>query len=231
MERMRLNWSPEGRSLLRRRQDQKLPNNLVIVGSAGPSQAKHYGQLQSCPTLCDPKDCSPPGSSVHRILQARLLEWAAISFSIAGQNSILFKATRRDPEMEGRPVLHEEGGSYGGGRGLTGRLHPLQHSPLPQSPAPSLPLPHSPFTGFGHPSWFYGERIPPWLWLCPSQLPGLETGIQLVTPEPGRGKSAGKVPLHLDTEPLPSKGSRSANSRHSGQCLRESCLERSCQNR
>ena len=51
----------------------------------------------------------------------------------------------------------------------------------------------------------------PWLWLCPSQLPGLETGIQLVTPEPGRGKSAGKVPLHLDMEPLPSKGSRSAN--------------------
>ena len=37
--------------------------------------------LQSCPTLCDPMDSSPPGSSVHRILQARTLEWAAISFS------------------------------------------------------------------------------------------------------------------------------------------------------
>ena len=36
---------------------------------------------QSCPTLCDPMDCSPPGSSVHRILQARVLEWVAISFS------------------------------------------------------------------------------------------------------------------------------------------------------
>ena len=36
---------------------------------------------QSCPTLCDPMDCSPPGSSVHGILQARILEWAAISFS------------------------------------------------------------------------------------------------------------------------------------------------------
>ena len=32
---------------------------------------------QSCPTLCNPKDCSPPGSSVHRILQARILEWGA----------------------------------------------------------------------------------------------------------------------------------------------------------
>ena len=36
---------------------------------------------QSCPTLCDPMDCSLPGSSVHEILQARILEWVAISFS------------------------------------------------------------------------------------------------------------------------------------------------------
>ena len=38
---------------------------------------------QSCRTLCDPVDCSPPGSSVHGILQARILEWVAISFQIA----------------------------------------------------------------------------------------------------------------------------------------------------
>ena len=37
--------------------------------------------LQSCPTLCDPMDCSLPGFSVHGILQARTLEWVAISFS------------------------------------------------------------------------------------------------------------------------------------------------------
>ena len=37
--------------------------------------------LQSCPTLCDPVDCSPPGSSVHGILKARILEWVAIPFS------------------------------------------------------------------------------------------------------------------------------------------------------
>ena len=36
---------------------------------------------QSCLTLCDPMDCSPPGSSVHGILQARILEWVAILFS------------------------------------------------------------------------------------------------------------------------------------------------------
>ena len=39
--------------------------------------------LQSCPTLCDPIDGSPPGSPVPGILQARSLEWAAISFSNA----------------------------------------------------------------------------------------------------------------------------------------------------
>ena len=36
---------------------------------------------QSCPTLRDPVDCSPPGSSVHGIFQARVLEWGAITFS------------------------------------------------------------------------------------------------------------------------------------------------------
>ena len=36
---------------------------------------------QSCPTLCDPVDCSLPGFSVHGILQARILEWVTISFS------------------------------------------------------------------------------------------------------------------------------------------------------
>ena len=39
--------------------------------------------LQSCPTLCNPIDSSPPGSSIPGILQARILEWVAISFSNA----------------------------------------------------------------------------------------------------------------------------------------------------
>ena len=41
--------------------------------------------LQSCLTLCDPRDGSPPGSPVPGILQARTLEWVAISFSNAGK--------------------------------------------------------------------------------------------------------------------------------------------------
>ena len=38
---------------------------------------------QSCPTLRDPMDCSLPGSSIHGIFQARVLEWGAIAFSVA----------------------------------------------------------------------------------------------------------------------------------------------------
>ena len=37
---------------------------------------------QSCPTLSDPVDCSPPGSSVHGLFQARVLEWGAVAFSV-----------------------------------------------------------------------------------------------------------------------------------------------------
>ena len=43
---------------------------------------------QSCPTLSDPMDCSPPGSSIHGIFQARILEWGAIAFSYSPTNLI-----------------------------------------------------------------------------------------------------------------------------------------------
>ena len=47
--------------------------------------------LQSCPTLCDPIDSSPPGSPVPGILQARTLEWVAISFSNARKQKVKVK--------------------------------------------------------------------------------------------------------------------------------------------
>ena len=53
---------------------------LLRVRSAAAAAAK---SLQSCPTLCDPIDGSPPGSLVPGILQARTLEWVAISLSNA----------------------------------------------------------------------------------------------------------------------------------------------------
>ena len=49
---------------------------LLIIGLLSESEV-----AQSCPTLCDPIDCSLPGSSVHEIFQAIVLEWIAISFS------------------------------------------------------------------------------------------------------------------------------------------------------
>ena len=51
--------------------------------------------LQSCPTLCDPKDGSPPGSPVPGILQARTLEWVAISFSNAWKWKVKVKSLSR----------------------------------------------------------------------------------------------------------------------------------------
>ena len=44
---------------------------------------------QLCPTLCDPVNCSPPGFSVHGILQAKILEWVAIPFSRGSSIPIL----------------------------------------------------------------------------------------------------------------------------------------------
>ena len=45
-------------------------------------KAKGEGEVaQSCPNLSDPMDCSPPGSSIHGIFQASVLEWGAIAFS------------------------------------------------------------------------------------------------------------------------------------------------------
>ena len=55
----------------------ELPGKLVRLNAAAAKS------LQSCPTLCDPVDSSPPGSPVPGILQVRTLEWVAISFSNA----------------------------------------------------------------------------------------------------------------------------------------------------
>jgi len=56
------------------------PSICMYVYAAAAAVAK---SLQSCLTLCDPIDGSPPGSSIPGILQARTLEWVAISFSSA----------------------------------------------------------------------------------------------------------------------------------------------------
>ena len=52
--------------------------NISLAGLKVKSEVK---VTQSCPTLCDPMDCGPPGSSVHGILQARIQGWVAVPFS------------------------------------------------------------------------------------------------------------------------------------------------------
>ena len=64
-----------------------LPYNLGISLLSSNSEPLASGMLaaakslQSCPTLCDPIDGSPPGSFIHGIFQARVLEWGAIALS------------------------------------------------------------------------------------------------------------------------------------------------------
>ena len=58
---------------------------ICVLFSTSFSAAAAAKLLQSCPTLCDSTDGSPPGSAVPGILQARTLEWVAISFSNAGK--------------------------------------------------------------------------------------------------------------------------------------------------
>ena len=75
--------------------------------------------VQSCPTLSDPMDCSPPGSSVHGIFQARVLEWGAIAFSKKGSvhssylcvwpTSTCPKQTRNLSRLEGKSMKHKLG--------------------------------------------------------------------------------------------------------------------------
>ena len=68
----------------RRRKDLEHIEILEATGyGGGHAAAAAAKSLQSCPTLCDPVDRSPPGSPVPGILQARTLEWVAISFSNA----------------------------------------------------------------------------------------------------------------------------------------------------
>ena len=74
----------------------------------------HAKSLQSCPTLWNPVDCSPPGSSVHGILQARILEWVIMPYSKESsqprhqtQDSGLIPGSGRHPgEWNGSPLQY-----------------------------------------------------------------------------------------------------------------------------
>ena len=62
---------------------------------------------QSCPTLSDPRDCSPPGSSVHGIFQASVLEWGAIAFSDREYNRYKRNRDERRASPKTENSMHE----------------------------------------------------------------------------------------------------------------------------
>ena len=84
--------------------------NLIYV------TCMHAQSLQSCPTLCNPMDGSPPGSSVHRILQGRVPEWAAMSSSIYDTNEFIYE-TETDSQTEKTDLWLPRIG-WGRGRGM-----------------------------------------------------------------------------------------------------------------
>ena len=71
-------------------QHTRLPHPSLICPAAAAAKS-----LQSCPTLCDPTDGSPPGFPVPGVLQARTLEWVAISFSNAWKWKVKVKSLSR----------------------------------------------------------------------------------------------------------------------------------------
>ena len=93
---MSSSWRPHGLQPTRLLRPWDFPDKSTGVGCHFLLQCMEVKSesevAQSCPTLGDPMDCSPPGSSVHGIFQARVLEWGAIAFShstIYGRSNLL----------------------------------------------------------------------------------------------------------------------------------------------
>ena len=80
-----------------------------IVAEFGTDTYMCAKSFQSCLTLCNPMDCSPPGSSVHGILQARILEWVTVLFSRRSSpprdqtRSPTLQADSLPAELQGKP--------------------------------------------------------------------------------------------------------------------------------
>ena len=74
----------------------------ILKYSNGISLCMHAKSLQLCQTLCDPMDCSPPGSSVRGILCAKILKWVALSYSGDLPNPRIEPSCPMSPALAGR---------------------------------------------------------------------------------------------------------------------------------
>ena len=74
--------------VLQSMESKRVGDDLVTEQQQNQKKSENESEVaQSCLTLCDPMDCSLPGSSIHGIFQARVLEWVAISFSRGSSQS------------------------------------------------------------------------------------------------------------------------------------------------
>ena len=73
---------------------------IKITGEIYLTMCMNAKSLQLCPTLCDPMDCNLPGSSVHRILQARILEWVAMHSSRGSSQPMVELASPVGPALQ-----------------------------------------------------------------------------------------------------------------------------------
>ena len=133
-----------------------------------PKSAAAAKSLQSCPTLCDPRDGSPPGSPVPGILQARTLEWVAISYSSAWKWKVKVKslspvrllATPWTAAHQAPPSMGFSRQEYWSGMPVLNEVKVTQLCPTIQS------------TEFSRPEYWSGEPFP-----SPADLPN--SGIEL----------------------------------------------------
>ena len=165
-----------------------------------PSAAATAKSLQSCPTLCDPIDGSPPGSPVPGILQARTLEWVAISFSNAWKwkvkvkllNCIQPSATSWTAAFQAPPSMGVSRQEYWSGVPLPSPWFPLP--PVKKPAATYNTVPTDLFTLICYyslrvvGSW-HSPLLPPHLWphsilqsLLPQAEPGMPPASHLLSP-------------------------------------------------
>ena len=136
------------------------PTSRNCNPSLGPTEHMYAAaaaaakSLQSCPTLCDPTDGSPPGSPVPGILQARTLEWVAISFSNAWKWKVKVKslsrvwlsATPRTAAYQAPPSIGFSRQEYWSGMPLPSPNTCIDISKFPRSWISSLTLSSTPST-------------------------------------------------------------------------------------
>ena len=138
---------------MQRNQPKPLPStarvlNFILCAVSSDSQERESVITQSCPTLCDPVDCSPPGSSVHEILQARILEYG-LPFSSPG--ALPDPGIKpRSPSLQADSLPSEPPGDSTDCPSNASKVTqmPEVECPQPSNPGKWIPLPSTPWSKF-----------------------------------------------------------------------------------